>query len=119
MCIDFTDLNKCCSKDDFPLSRIDKVVDSAVGCETMVLLDYFSGYYQIWLRKEDKEKTSFLTPFGTYCYLRMLKGLNNAGPTFCRMTRTIQAGFLLAFDNRWFIKSRHHLPGMPKVFAKF
>jgi hypothetical protein len=45
MCTHFTDLNKRYSKDDFPLSRIDKVVDSAVGYEMMVLLDHFSGYH--------------------------------------------------------------------------
>jgi hypothetical protein len=55
----------------------------------MALLDYFSGYHQIWLRKEDEEKKSFITPFGTYCYLRMPKGLKNAGPTFYKMTRAI------------------------------
>jgi hypothetical protein len=89
MCTDFTDLNKCCPKDNFSLSRIDKVVDSIVGCETMTLLDCFFGYHQIWLRKEDEEKASFVTPFDTYCYLRMSEGLKNAGPTFCRMTKVI------------------------------
>jgi hypothetical protein len=89
MCTDFTDLNKYCLKDNFPLSRIDKVVVSAAGCETMPLLDCFSGYHQIWLRNEDEEKTSFITPFSTYCYLRMFKGLKNAIPTFCRMTKVI------------------------------
>jgi hypothetical protein len=49
MCTDFIDLNKCCPKDDFSLSRIDKVVDSVTGCEIMALLDCFSGYHQIWL----------------------------------------------------------------------
>jgi hypothetical protein len=47
MCIDFTNPNKCCPKDDFPLSRIDKVVDSTAGCETMALLVCFSEYHQI------------------------------------------------------------------------
>jgi hypothetical protein len=89
MCTDFTDLNKCCLKDDFPLVRIDKVVDSASGCKIMALLDCFSGYHQIWLRKEDEEKTSFITPFGTYYYIRMPKGLKNAGPAFCRMMKAI------------------------------
>jgi hypothetical protein len=89
MCTDFTDLNKCCPKDDFLLSRIDEVVESAAGYETMALLDCFSGYHQIWLRKEDEEKTSFITPFITYCYLRMPKGLENVGPTFCRITKAI------------------------------
>jgi hypothetical protein len=89
MCTDFTDLNKCCPKDDFLLTIIDKVVDSAEKCEIMALLDCFSGYYQIWLREEDQEKTSFITTFGTYCYLRMLEGLKNGGPTFYRMTKVI------------------------------
>jgi myo-inositol-1-phosphate synthase len=89
MCTYFTDLNKCCPKNDFPLSRIDKVVDSVAGCETMVLLDCFSGYHQTWLHKEDEEKTSFITSFDTYCYLSMLEGLKNAGPTFCRMMKAI------------------------------
>jgi hypothetical protein len=51
----------------------------------MALLDYFLGYHHIWLHKEDEEKTSFITPFRTYCYLRMPKGLRNAGSTLCRM----------------------------------
>jgi hypothetical protein len=69
MCTDFTDLNKCCPKDDSPLDRIDKNIDSAMGCEIMVLLDCFSGYDQIWLHRENEEKMSFITPFGTYYYL--------------------------------------------------
>jgi hypothetical protein len=56
VCTDLNDLNKCCPKDDFPLSRIDKVVDSAAGCETMTLLDCFSRYHQIWLCQEDEGK---------------------------------------------------------------
>jgi hypothetical protein len=60
-------------------------VDIAAGCEVMSLLDCFSGYHQIWLNPEDEEKTSFITPGGTYCYRRMPKGLQNAGPTFSRM----------------------------------
>jgi hypothetical protein len=87
MCTNFTDLNKCCSKDDFPLARIDQIIDSAVTSEMMALLDCFSRYHQIWLRTEDEEKTSFITPFGTYCYLRMSEGLRSAGPTFCRMMK--------------------------------
>jgi hypothetical protein len=71
----FTDQNKCCPKGDFLLARIDKIVDSAAGCEMMPLLDYFSGYHQIWLHREDEENTSFITPFDMYCYLRMPEGL--------------------------------------------
>ena len=73
MCIDFTDLNKACKKGSFLLPRIDTSVDKTAGCKRFSLLDCFSGYHQIWLNKED-EKTSFTTPFGTYCYIRMPKG---------------------------------------------
>jgi hypothetical protein len=47
MCIDFTNLNKACLKDDYPLPRIDTLVDAAVGLEMMSMLDCFSGYHQI------------------------------------------------------------------------
>jgi hypothetical protein len=44
MCVHFTDLNKACKKDDFPLERVDKVVDDAANSEMLSLLDMFSGY---------------------------------------------------------------------------
>jgi hypothetical protein len=74
MCTNFMDLNKCCLKDDFPLAGIDKIVYFIASCKIMALLDCFSGYHQIWLRKGDEEKTSFIIPFRTYCYMRMPKG---------------------------------------------
>jgi hypothetical protein len=89
MCIDFTSLNKAYPKDNFPLPRIDKIVDSAAGCEVMSLLDCFSGYHQIYMKEEDKASTSFITPFGTYCFIRMPEGLKNAGSTFSRLTKTV------------------------------
>lgn len=89
MCIDFTLLNKACPKDDYPLPRIHVLVDEAAGCEMMSLLDCFSGYHQVWMRKQDEEKTSFVTPFGVYCFVRMPEGLKNAGPTFNRMISTV------------------------------
>ena len=54
MCIDFTDLNKACKKDPFPLLRIDTSIDKAVGYR------HFLGHHQIWLNKEDEEKQVLL-----------------------------------------------------------
>ena len=85
MCIDFTDLNKACPKDEFPL-RIDSLVDAAASSELMSLLVCYSDYHQIWMKKEDESKTSFITPSDTYCYLWMPEGLKNAGGSFSRMT---------------------------------
>jgi hypothetical protein len=75
MCIDFTDLNKACPKDEFPLPRIDSLVDATATSELMSLLGCYSGYHQICMKKEDEPKTSFITHSGTYCYLRRPKGL--------------------------------------------
>jgi hypothetical protein len=89
MCIDFTSLNKACPKDNFPLPRIDKIVDSAAGYEVMSLLDCFSGYHQIHMKEEDKANTSFITPFSTYCFVWMPEGLKNAGSTFSGLTKKV------------------------------
>ena len=53
LCVDFTDLNKACPKDPFPLPRIDQIVDSTAGCESLCFLDSFSGYHQILMVIED------------------------------------------------------------------
>nr|AAX92889.1 retrotransposon protein, putative, Ty3-gypsy sub-class [Oryza sativa Japonica Group] len=87
MCVDFTDLNKTCPKDHFPLPRIDQLVDSTAGCELLSFLDAYSGYHQISMAKEDEEKTAFITPFGVFCYVKMPFGLITAGNTF---QRTVQ-----------------------------
>jgi hypothetical protein len=62
MFIDFTNLNKARSKDEFPLLRIDSLIDAAASSELMNLLDCYSGYHQTWMKKEDDPKTSFITP---------------------------------------------------------
>ena len=84
MCVDYTDLNKHCPKDPFKLPRIDEVVDSTAGCELLSFLDCYSGYHQIALATHDQIKTSFITPFGAYCYTTMSFGLKNAGATYQR-----------------------------------
>jgi hypothetical protein len=82
MCIDYTDLNKHCSKDPFPLPRIDQVMDSTVGSVLLCMLDCYSGYHQIVLHPDDEDKTTFITPHGIYFYKVMTFGLENAGATY-------------------------------------
>jgi hypothetical protein len=91
MCIDFTYLNKVCPKDEFPLPILDSLIDATDTLELMSLLDCYSGYHQIWINKEDEPKTSFITPSGTYCYLRMPEGLKGVGGSFSRMTSKFSA----------------------------
>jgi hypothetical protein len=82
MCINYTDLNKHCLKDPFPLPRIDQVVDSTAGSVLLCFLDCYSGYHQIALHPNDEDKTTFITPHDINYYKVMTFGLKNAGATY-------------------------------------
>ena len=85
ICVDFTDLNRACSKDSYPLPRIDTMVDSTVRHELLSFMDTFSGYNQIKMKEDDQERTSFVTSQGLFCYKVMPFGLKNAGATYQRL----------------------------------
>ena len=83
--VDFTDLNRACPKDLFPMSKIDQLVDATYGHSRMSFLDAFQGYHQIALALEDQEKTTFISPDANYHYIMMHFGLKNTGATYRRM----------------------------------
>jgi hypothetical protein len=89
MCIDYTGLNKACPKVPYPLPHIDQIVDSTAGCETLSFFDAYSGYHQIKMKESDQLATSFITPFGMYCYTTMPFGLRNAGATYQRCMKHV------------------------------
>jgi hypothetical protein len=60
MCVDYTGLNKACPKVPYPLPRIDQIVDSIAGCETLSFLNAYSGYHQIRMKESDQLTTSML-----------------------------------------------------------
>ena len=61
LCIDFTDVNRACLKDSFPLPQINLIVDATTGHDLLSFMDAFSGYNQIRMDPGDQEKTSFVT----------------------------------------------------------
>ena len=67
MCEDFTDLNKACPKDNYPLPQIDTLVDSTMRHQILSFMDAFSGYNQIKMEEADQEKTSFVNSQGLFC----------------------------------------------------
>ena len=83
--MDFTDLNKACPKDHFPIPRIDQLVNATVSHSQMSFLDAFQGYHQIPLALDDQEKTSFVTPIRNYHYKVMPFDLKNVGSTYQKM----------------------------------
>ena len=84
LCIDFTDVNRACPKDSFPLPQVDLIIDATTGHE-LSFMDAFSSYNQISMDPDDQEKTSFVTGQGTYCYHVMPFGLKNAEATYQRL----------------------------------
>ncbi|PKI75847.1 hypothetical protein CRG98_003762 [Punica granatum] len=89
VCVDYGDLNKASSKDNFHLPHIDVLVDNTVRHTQFSFMDGFSGYNQIWMAEEDKIKTTFTTMWGTFCYRVMPFGLKNAGATYQRAMVTL------------------------------
>ncbi|RVX06657.1 Transposon Ty3-G Gag-Pol polyprotein [Vitis vinifera] len=73
----------------FPYPRIDQIVDAIVRHGMLSFLNAFSGYHQILMFQPDKEKTTFITPHGLYCYKVMSFGLKNAGTTYQRLMTKI------------------------------
>ncbi|CAL8991494.1 unnamed protein product [Prunus brigantina] len=113
MCQDYTNLNKACPKDSFPLPRIDQLVDA------------YSGYNQIFMHPTDREHTAFITDRGLYCYNVMPFGLKNAGATYQRLVNQIFAELIgtsmEVYVDDMLVKSRtanDHLRNLALMFGK-
>ena len=91
MCIDYTDLNRACPKDSYPLPSIDQLVDATLGFLLMSFMDAFSDYNQIQMVQENEEKMSFIIDRETYCYKVMPFRLKKAGATYQRMVDKVFA----------------------------
>ena len=122
-CIDLRRVNDLTTKDKYPLPLIDECLDNLNGAKLFSSIDLQSGYWQIPLAEEDKEKTAFtLGPgFGLYEYNKMPFGLVNAPATFQRMMDNLlgELPFLLIYLDDIIIHStshEEHLNHLKKVF---
>ena len=88
-CVDFWNLNKACLKDEFPLSNMDMLIDSAAVHAMFSFMDGFSSYNQIRMSSKDAAKMAFQTPIGNFYYTIMPFGFKNAGAIYQRAITAI------------------------------
>ena len=92
VCVDFRQLNAVTKKDAQPLSRIDETLDVLGSARWFSCLDLTSGYWQVEVAPEDREKMAFVTPYGLFQFRVMPFGLTNAPATFQRLMERVLAG---------------------------
>ena len=110
VCVDFTDLNRVCPKDPFPMSKIDQLVDATYGHSWMSFLDAFQGYHQIALALEDREKITFISPDANYHYTMILCAPEEAVGLGLTTNLCSEIGFL-ALGRSW------HRDSMRSLFS--
>ncbi|KAM2515039.1 hypothetical protein ACFX1W_027332 [Malus domestica] len=106
MCVDYTDLNKGCQKESFPLPLIDRLINSTAGCELLSFMDVYSGYNQILMNPPDQEHTTFTTDRGLYGYKVMPFGLKNAEATYQRLVTEQIGKNMEVYVNDMLVKSK-------------
>ena len=123
MCVDFTDLNKACPKNSYPLPQVYILVDSMARHQLLSFMDAFSGYNQIKLNKANQEKTSFVTSQGLFCYKVMSFGLKNMGTMYQRLMNKMFAHQIgrnvQVYVDNMLVKSRRvddHLDDLKETF---
>jgi hypothetical protein len=125
LCVDFRNLNRSSKKDNYPLPNMEHILQRVTGASRISMIDGFSGYNQISVMPEDREKITFTTPWGTFMYAKMPFGLMNAGVTFQRAMDIAFIGekykFVVIYldDITVFSRSdKEHCCHLRKVFSK-
>jgi len=91
-CVDYRKLNEATVKDAYPIPKIEECIDTLSGAKWFCTLDLLSGYHQVEMAEEDKEKTAFSTHRGHHQFTRMSFGLTNAPATFERLMDLVLKG---------------------------
>ncbi|GFV36864.1 retrovirus-related Pol polyprotein from transposon 297 [Trichonephila clavipes] len=125
LCFVYRKLNSVTKVDAYPLPRMDDLLNEATPTSFMSTIDLQSGYHQVRVADGDQDKTAFVCPFGTYCYLRMSFGLRNAPATFQRLIDKFRSGlkdvFALSCLDDIIVLSEtfeKHLEDIEKVFER-
>jgi hypothetical protein len=125
MCVDFIDIKKSSIKDNFPFPNMKFHLQQVTGSACMSILDGFSGYNQVLVVEEDREKKTFMTPWETFAYARMPFGLKDVEATFQRAKDHAFNGLIGKFmvDYQYYLKvhsnkREDHIHHLRKVFER-
>ena len=123
VCIDYRKLNQISVFDPEPVPTAEHIFTLMCKAKYVTVIDLAKGYWQVAVAKEDVYKTGFVTPEGTYVFLRMPFGMLNSGATFCRMMRKLLYGLpnvsnyiddIVVYTETW----EEHLEALGKVFQR-
>ncbi|UYV66258.1 K02A2.6-like [Cordylochernes scorpioides] len=124
-CVDYRKLNDITKKDSYPFPRIDATLDTLAGSQWFSTLDLKSGYWQVEMHPDDKEKTAFTTGSGLWQFNVMPFGLCNAPATFERLMEAVLQGLatetcMVYLDDIIVLGKNfeEHLSNIEKVFKR-
>ncbi|XP_062855259.1 uncharacterized protein K02A2.6-like [Trichomycterus rosablanca] len=92
ICTDLTELNKSVMRERHQLPSVEHTLGQLAGARVFSKLDANSGFWQIPLSKESSLLTTFITPFGRYCYNRLCFGISSAPEHFQKRMSQILEG---------------------------
>ena len=92
VCVDFRGLNRVTSRSEYPILRTDDFLESMSGAKIFTTLDLASGYWQVLLDPEDRQKTAFSTQKGHFQCITMPMGLKGSPATFQRLMDSVLRG---------------------------
>ena len=125
MCVHYGDLNRASSKDNFPLTHIETLIDNTTTNMFFSFMDGFLGYNQIKMGEEDKAKIASTTHWGTYTYNVMPFGLKNTDVTYqwamVTLFHDMMHKEIEVYVDNMIAKSRtsrYHLTNLRKLFKR-